>query len=370
MTSVFPYPALTRLVLGPPGAVRHGVKRLLIALPAYLFGIAILFAAVDMGRIQVGPALVMAAYAVVGWSGFYLLLRGGFTAQRQEVTLAFPQVLFTLGAFGLCYALIEPSRGLALQWMSLIVVYDMRRLSARQVQVATFGSMGLLIAALLISRHFNLAPVDLETEAINLAAAAMTMPALIIITSIGRRLHHLRQAQRAALHEALAQLNALAIRDGLTQLFNRRHMLALLEEEDRRQKRTGQPFCIALLDLDFFKCINDEHGHPVGDTVLREFSMLAQATWEDGAVMARWGGEEFLVLFCDATPTLALQALDRLRDALAKHAWSAHAQGLAVTFSAGVCEHTAGTDLTQTLERADAALYRAKAQGRNRAIAS
>ncbi|MDI1261002.1 GGDEF domain-containing protein [Aquabacterium sp.] len=362
--------ALVRAVLGPAGAVRQGVKRLLWMLPAYAFAMTLMVCGVVFQRVQVWQAWALAGYVLCGLSGFYAVLRTGLVAHHPEPTLAFPQVLFSLTTVCLSYAMIESSRGLALEWMCLILVFDMRRLTGRQAQLATFGGLGLLVTMLLFTWRLNPPAADLNAALVTIATVGLTMPTLLIVTKVGRRLHQRRLDQRAAMATAFEQFNALSIRDGLTQLFNRRHMMSLLEDEVRRQQRSRRAFCVAILDIDFFKRVNDQHGHAVGDAVLHDFATLARGTFSGSDAVARWGGEEFLVLMSEADQGQALEMLERLRQAVRQHDWTVHGPGLAVTFSAGVREHTTDDTLAQSLEHADAALYKAKAQGRDRTIAS
>jgi len=90
--------------------------------------------------------------------------------------------------------------------------------------------------------------------------------------------------------------------DPLTGLFNRQQMQHLLERECDRHQRSGTGFCVALIDLDHFKSVNDTHGHPVGDEVLVNFAKAAQTVLRTTDVICRWGGEEFLVLLVDTDP--------------------------------------------------------------------
>ncbi len=102
--------------------------------------------------------------------------------------------------------------------------------------------------------------------------------------------------RKKELASAVALVNELVTRDGLTGLFNRMHMQEFLAREVARQARSGQAFCIALIDLDHFKAVNDRHGHNVGDDVLRSFARDAVHSLRETDFIARWGGEEFLVL--------------------------------------------------------------------------
>ena len=123
------------------------------------------------------------------------------------------------------------------------------------------------------------------------------------------------------------------------------------------------------LDLDHFKRVNDKHGHAAGDAVLRAFAETAQTTLRRSDVLARWGGEEFVLLQADTSMSLAKATTERLREQLAKLELACGEGTLQVSFSAGLTEYRPGELLTQTLERADRLLYEAKAQGRNLVVA-
>jgi diguanylate cyclase (GGDEF)-like protein len=127
---------------------------------------------------------------------------------------------------------------------------------------------------------------------------------------------------------------------------------------------------VALIDLDHFKRVNDSHGHAAGDEVLRRFADAARQVVRGGDVMARWGGEEFLLMMPGASVTQGLESLARIRTRLGDMAMTDIHPELVVTFSAGVATCQAQTDLERTIERADAAMYAAKKAGRNRSLAA
>jgi diguanylate cyclase (GGDEF)-like protein len=169
----------------------------------------------------------------------------------------------------------------------------------------------------------------------------------------------------------VAQVEQLVTRDALTGLVNRKQMQELLEREALRQARSGRAFCVVLVDLDHFKRINDQHGHPVGDEVLCAFARAAQAGLRETDTIARWGGEEFLLLMRETDPEPAGQvAVERLRQTIAAMRPSQAVPSLRFTFSAGVAQHRNGEPLAQTIAAADRALYAAKAAGRNRVVLS
>jgi len=141
----------------------------------------------------------------------------------------------------------------------------------------------------------------------------------------------------------------------------------VLHQHRKRLERTGHHrFCLAILDLDHFKRVNDTHGHGVGDDVLRNFAQIAQKALRDTDVLARWGGEEFLMLLNDTTTEQAQVGLERVRDMVAGAPMSASVPELRATFSAGLTAYDCTEPLDACIERADRALYAAKAAGRNR----
>ncbi len=161
-----------------------------------------------------------------------------------------------------------------------------------------------------------------------------------------------------------------AIVDELTGVLNRRTIMRCLDEEIARVRRSGQAASAALIDLDFFKRINDTFGHPAGDEALRTFALNVGANIRLTDRFGRYGGEEFLLVLPETELALAQVMLDRLRLTIGDVNWGAIADGLALSMSAGLCE-VRGDDCAETiLARADAALYRAKDAGRNRVIAA
>ena len=170
----------------------------------------------------------------------------------------------------------------------------------------------------------------------------------------------------AELNEANKRIEQLAELDELTGSFNRRCIMRMLDDEIARVQRLKTPFSIALIDLDWFKRINDAYGHPTGDEVLRTFAITVFANIRNIDRFGRYGGEEFLLLLPDTPDNDAARILDRLRAIIADLDWSAFSPGMRVTISAGIATLKPNESPDTFLARADNALYTAKARGRNR----
>ena len=164
------------------------------------------------------------------------------------------------------------------------------------------------------------------------------------------------------------QMYESALRDGLTKVFNKKYFTDYLEKEFAFAARHGAPLALSFLDIDFFKRINDGHGHPAGDFVLSELSQLMATLVRTEDVLARFGGEEFTVL-CRGTDLAGAKIVaERLRKTVEAHTFSFGAKTIPVTISLGIAAipDTAIVDHAQFLAASDKALYEAKRSGRNR----
>ena len=184
--------------------------------------------------------------------------------------------------------------------------------------------------------------------------------------------HSLERSLRYALKlgDTLGQLRQLATTDQLTGLLNRREFDRLLVEEVERTRRFERPLALVLIDLDHFKSINDRHGHPAGDTVLRTVATRITETVRSLDRVARIGGEEFAVLLMETSVEEAMAAAQRLIEVMrgAPMAVSDEVR-LPVTISAGVAvAPTHAKESAALIEAADKALYTAKRNGRNRVV--
>ncbi|MBR0966833.1 GGDEF domain-containing protein [Bradyrhizobium diazoefficiens] len=186
----------------------------------------------------------------------------------------------------------------------------------------------------------------------------------------GATLRKILYRRSIELKAAYQRIEELAELDELTGAHNRRCIMRVLEAEMEKSRRASKTCAIALIDLDWFKRINDAHGHPIGDEVLRTFAITIFANIRPTDSFGRYGGEEFLLVMPDTTTDVAQRMLERLRGIVADLDWSAFSPGLHVTISAGVTTLRDIDTADTFLARVDSALYSAKAQGRNRIATS
>lgn len=179
------------------------------------------------------------------------------------------------------------------------------------------------------------------------------------------------QHAEARIHELeaeLQQLSEMVREDQLTGSLNRRGLDEAFVREASRADRRDSPMCVAMLDLDDFKRLNDTHGHVAGDEALRHLVRLIKQTLRATEVVARFGGEEFVILMPDTKADDAAMVLTRLQRKLTKRFFLYENQRLLITFSGGVAQRLPGEDQVAVVKRADDAVYRAKKAGKNRIL--
>jgi diguanylate cyclase (GGDEF)-like protein len=160
-------------------------------------------------------------------------------------------------------------------------------------------------------------------------------------------------------------LKARMVRDSLTGLYNHTHILQLLEDCSFRARREGKPLSFAMLDIDHFKRVNDSHGHPMGDRVIKSLALFLKQRLRKTDYIGRYGGEEFAIVMPDTDLHNAHRVLDEIRQRFAEIHYPAQPVDLSCTFSAGVMELYEGADSLMLASLADDALYQAKDAGRN-----
>jgi diguanylate cyclase len=183
-----------------------------------------------------------------------------------------------------------------------------------------------------------------------------------------RRMVEVSEQRIRELEAELVQVGEKVREDQLTGALNRRGLDEAFDREIAIRHRSGRPLAVALLDVDNFKLLNDTYGHQAGDGALVHLSRVIRQTMRPNDSVARFGGEEFLILLPDSTADEAAQAMVRLQRSLTKHFFLHESEHLLITFSAGVTEHAPGERQSEVIGRADKALYRAKAAGKNRVV--
>lgn len=353
-------------LLGQGGRQRVLSSQTLLAL--LVFGVCAVVQHVEvlLGLMDPVASNWLTAYNLSGALAFFGLVRSGWSQRCTDPSLTMQQSAFAISSICGSYAITGPARGAILSIMILVILFGMFSLRPKQARVLAFGGFAGLAAVMAWRSLFADSRYDPRVELMHFIFASIVMTATAILSIRLGRLRARLSEQKAELTQALELNRQLATRDMLTGLLNRRAMVELLAQEQPRQRRAGGPMALALLDIDWFKRINDTHGHQIGDGVLQRFAELARQQLRAGDALARWGGEEFLLLMPATTAAEAQKVVERLRHCIANGSFETLAPGLRVSFSAGISECRDDELHSSAIERSDLALYRAKHAGRDR----
>jgi diguanylate cyclase (GGDEF)-like protein len=329
-------------------------------------------------------SLVLLIYAYAGTlsiavpSSYFLsgIMLTGFFAALSETNLndRFEDhylTIFQIGAnivLQLGFLLAAPEIGYAfLSFLFLAFGFGALRMTSRQAAIAwSLTAIGVIPAFLLAATPVGM-PVGTPLERLAaMLSFLITIGQCAFVGLYGSSLRTMLYNRSVELRSAYQRIEELAELDELTGSFNRRCIMRMLEDEISRAHRDQAPCSVALIDLDWFKRINDAHGHPTGDEVLRTFAITTFANIRSIDKFGRYGGEEFLLLLPGTPNEAAARSLDRLRAIIAELDWSALSSGMTVTISAGVATLAPDETPETLLARADSALYAAKERGRNR----
>jgi len=355
------------LLLGRDKARRVRTSMTLTALVTYLLFAVVQHAEVMLGLIDLAESNALTAFNVCGALVFYGLVRSGLSVRMStDPSLTLPQMVFAIVSISWSYAITGPARGAVTGIMILVIMFSMFGLPPRAARGLAALAFMLLSGVMMWRAQTMPLRYPPRQELVHFLFTAVVLGATSLLAIRLGGLRARLAAQKADLTEALALNRELATRDALTGLFNRRAMTELLAREHPRVERGQGPLAIALLDIDWFKRINDDLGHGAGDEVLRRFAAVLKAELRAADAVARWGGEEFLLLMPGTRVDDARQVLERLRGAVGAGGFGEIAQGLLVSFSAGVVEMRPSEAPDAAIDRADRALYQAKQSGRDR----
>jgi diguanylate cyclase len=327
--------------------------------------ILLIYAHAGTTSVTIGPAF--AVCGLISVSGYILLSEAGFTERFKDHYLVVPQSIISMIVL-LVFTYVAPEVGVMFL-CTLFVVFAFSSLRSTPWQTAvvwTAMAFGLAGLFLLTDKPISLPHESYLERFVTMTVFILTIGRCMFIGIFSSAMRESLYKSGLALKEANKRIEELAELDDLTGSFNRRCIMRFLDEEIERANRSTTPCSVALIDLDWFKLINDTYGHPTGDEVLKTFAITVFANIRGVDRLGRYGGEEFLLVLPDTPHDAASRLLDRLRTIVADLDWSAFSPGMRVTVSAGVATLNPNEAPDGFLARADGALYKAKAQGRNR----
>lgn len=334
------------------------VRRLLVSVAVYAPCSAFLALVAWLGYLPAGFVPLWTATFAAANLVFFALIRTSTNLRFVDPSMTMVQMAVAITAVAMVLYHAEAARGALL--MLLLVILFFGVLQLKTVEVLLMGALcsaayGAVIVLLSVNRPGK---VNVELEWVQWIALTATLAVLCPFVGYLGNI-------RRRLGESLRTIQELAHHDALTGLFNRHHLAHTLEREVARCARGTPPFLLVVMDIDHFKRINDTHGHLVGDSVLQAVAKQLQDTLRKDDYLARFGGEEFVLLMMANSLAAAQTSCDRLRKCVEELRIDALGPQR-VTVSIGGSFYRPQDSQGSLLERADNAMYRAKTNGRNR----
>lgn len=318
------------------------------------------------GTVSWQPALV---YTSVGLSvtGLAMLLtRYGKSARFRDPSIVLYTSMVSAALQLVCMVLFPKINFmfaliLFVVYLSLTVVVPVRQAIAAWV----VSSSAVILVLTLTGTQVRIPDATLFEQLIALGFFSLTLLRCVWLGTHNTFMTRLIKQRSIELAALTSRVEQLAHHDELTGLLNRRSLMAVLAQEQQRADRTGTPFCVAILDLDKFKSVNDNLGHLAGDKTLKIFAHVASQQTRKTDRLGRYGGEEFLMILNGTAIDASLNPIERIRQTLKEADWSDVAPDFCITFSCGVASYQSGDTVDILIKRADDALYRAKNEGRD-----
>jgi len=323
------------------------------------------------GVIRPDIALLYAMVVVVVNGVYYLLIRSGFNRRYKDPGLTFAQVVTAL-LLQTGFLILAPQVGY-LFLINFFVIYGFGVLGLSTFWYVVswlIGSLALVLAFGLAGSHLSFPVSNNFSQLLVCLSFILTLGRCIYLTNMLSRMQRKIMEKNQQLVLAMKRVQELATRDELTNIENRRSLMEILAVEQKRFQRGGTPFCIAILDLDGFKSVNDNFGHAAGDLVLKTFVEIVRNEMRLSDHFARYGGDEFVLVLTGTTVEEGVTALDRICAETEMYDWSKFGKDIVLTASIGITDFRPGESIDEAFQRADMALYGAKAAGRNRVMIS
>lgn len=351
---------------------RLRLRRLGMSFASYLATFSLVLFCWYQGMLPGEVVAQFAVFALVLNAAFLVLIRSGINLRFRDPSMTSAQMVLSLLPALWVMFFLEAGQARAAFLMIAMVppLYGILGLSRRQFLVVSlwfFTLYGLLYLSLRAYKP------EVLTGALDLIQTAAFVLVMAQIAIIGGFISSLRQKLRERnqdLREAMARIQELVDVDALTGVYNRRRLFEVISEESNRYSRSPGSFSLCLLDVDYFKDVNDTYGHQAGDTILRGIAQCVSKGLREIDCFGRYGGEEFLLVLPQTPMEGARIKAERVRRCIESLRFDDIKPDMRVTVSIGVAEFQCGENTDDTLARADHALYEAKHRGRNQVVVS
>lgn len=353
----------------PKQAIR--IKRLGMSFLSYQLAIVMGIVCVKLDFLPFMVWLLFTGFVYLVNGAFYAFIRSGLNVQMRDPSMTLVQMVAAVVQFvGLTYFVSSEGRSVFLFLSIVVALYGTFRLNTREfvlISAALSLSYACVVGLLAL---FRPDAMNVRQEILLWFSLNMVLSQVVIIGSYISNLRHKMHKQNLELEKAVQTIRDMATHDELTGVFNRRFLMDTLHQEKARCDRNGFALSVCILDIDFFKKVNDTYGHGAGDEVLKLVAKAGADTLRTNDYFGRYGGEEFLMVLTQTTTEGAMVGAQRVRRIIEALRFPQIGEDFRVTASIGLSQYLPKEEIAAVIARADAGLYKAKENGRNQVICS
>ncbi|PKN37288.1 MAG: GGDEF domain-containing protein [Deltaproteobacteria bacterium HGW-Deltaproteobacteria-2] len=337
------------------------IKRFLMAFGSYVMWstLAVFLHFQNQTRVTLNVLVISLTGILVVNILIYATIRTGLNKRFKDPSLTLLQmVIATFWAMVVVYY-ADSIRSVVLLLYLVVFVFGLFKLNVWQFLFLSAFAVVNYTSVIFLLYKIHPEAINARIEILNIVVLATVLPWFSLVGGYITRL-------RNKISHALSTIEKIAIIDDLTQVFNRRQMYKILEHEKALVDRGVNSFSVCIFDLDHFKRVNDTFGHSAGDVVLRTVAQEAQKNLRNIDHIARYGGEEFILILTHSEKREAMDCAERIRELTKQIVFDNMPSDFRITISVGVTEYQPSELIQKAIDRADVALYRAKANGRDR----
>ena len=337
------------------------IKRALMAFEAYFLWCFISVFTFLLGLTPVPLWFMISCFSgvIVSNISIYVMIRTGFNKRFKDPSLTLLQMIIATFWVMVVVYYADTVRSAVLLLYLVVFVFGLFKLSVREFLLLSGFAVVNYAMVIFLLYKINPESINPRIDVLNIVILGTVLPWFSMVGGYITKL-------RRKVAKALSTIEQLAIIDDLTQVFNRRQMYKILNDQKALGDRGIHPFSICIFDLDHFKRVNDTFGHSAGDIVLKTVAQEAQKNLRNIDHIARYGGEEFIIILTNLEIDGALTCAERIRQVTKELVFDNMPEDFRITISVGVTEYQTSEFIQDAINRADTALYRAKANGRDR----
>ena len=309
--------------------------------------------------------LILGLVMWLGHGCLIMLIALNYNLRFKDASLTLPQMIWASVWISILMSNMDGIRPLMLMGYLLVLSFGSFRLSIRGFYGFTFFILACYFSSLLWMHLTRPQVLDFSEEFFVFVGFAFTLCGFLLMGNEFSLLRQTLNDRHRDLKGAMSRIEELAITDELTGLYNRRHLMQMLNQQRALANRSHYRFVVCYIDLDHFKKVNDQYGHSFGDKVLSAFAALVRNSLREVDVAARLGGEEFVLVLADTHIEDGVGVCKRMAEKWRNTSFP-DISDLTLTFSAGIVQFEPHDSIEHTLEVADQLMYKAKRLGRDR----